>query len=131
MSMETANTLLSDMRDIKKNRASRPTPPRQSPPSDAMGRLKLGGEAEQMDPFGRQQPVMPTPSSGGYPPQSSYYQQPQPPQAPLPGRPPSAGRVPVPPPYIQEPPRPQPGSYDQQVVAHPQVRSEYRFMNQL
>ncbi|KAE9407442.1 hypothetical protein BT96DRAFT_914736 [Gymnopus androsaceus JB14] len=123
MSMETANTLLSDMRDIKKNRAQRPSQPqpsRQSPPSDAMGRLKLAPEPES-DPFGRQQPVIPTPPPSGYPPQSPYYPQ-QPPQAQAPSpaaRPPSVGRVPVPPPYVQEPARPQPGPYEQ-VAAYPQ-----------
>ncbi|KAF5381200.1 hypothetical protein D9757_007860 [Collybiopsis confluens] len=105
MSMETANTLLSDMRDIKKHQAQRPPQsaisqqpsrqqqqsPRYSPPSDGMGHLRLTGTPEvEMDPFGRQQPTHPLPA--GYPGQPSLYppqQQQQPPQGPPPGaRPP-------------------------------------------
>ncbi|KIK59303.1 hypothetical protein GYMLUDRAFT_74551 [Collybiopsis luxurians FD-317 M1] len=129
MSMETANTLLSDMRDIKKHRAQRPSQPpapqqqpssRYSPPSDAMGRLKLSGAPEaEMDPFGRQQLAAPTPPPGGYSTQPPYYpsQQPQLPTGHPPGARPSstgAGRVPAPPAYAPEPNRPQPGPYDQQ-----------------
>ncbi|KAJ3910816.1 hypothetical protein F5877DRAFT_86983 [Lentinula edodes] len=100
MSMETASTLLWDMRDIKKHRAQRPSQPsaprqpsRLSPPADTMGRLKLSGAPEtEADLFGRQQPSLPATPPSGYP------------QAPLP----SAG-VKAPPEYAQEPPHPRTG----------------------
>ncbi|KAJ3859968.1 protein kinase C1 [Lentinula novae-zelandiae] len=134
MSMETANTLLSDMRDIKKHRAQRPSQPsapqqpsRHSPPADTMGRLKLSGAPEpEPDPFGRQQPSLPATPPSGYP-QAPYYpqqqQQQQPPlSGPPPGaRPPSAS-VKAPPAYAQEPSRPQTSPYELQPGAYPGTR---------
>ncbi|THV03837.1 hypothetical protein K435DRAFT_747351 [Dendrothele bispora CBS 962.96] len=124
MSMETANTLLSDWRDIKRVKASRPHTTQQEaippPPPDTqlgMDRLSIGDHDQ--DPFGRQQPYPPaTAQPGGYPPDPRYYQQPQ--QPPAAARPPPGARVSVPPAYPQEPPQQRPPSapYDQS-GAHP------------
>ncbi|KAK7469411.1 Serine/threonine kinase [Stygiomarasmius scandens] len=117
MSMETANTLLSDMRAINKVRASRPHQETiQPPPPDAqLGMDRLHINEPDHDPFGRQQPYpLPAAQPGGYPPDPRYYQQPPPHQPPAAARPPPGARVPVPPAYPQEPQqRPPSAPYDQ------------------
>jgi hypothetical protein len=127
MSMETANQLLRDWRDINRARggkaaaATRPhvhpavvtqvLPPTDVPLSQSMDRLQLtGGEAApaavgMVDGFGRR-----TPTQDGVDPR--YYQQPPPSSGPPP-RPPPGARVPVPPAYPNEallPPAPPPPS---------------------
>lgn len=141
MSMETANELLRNWRDINRQRvdkAARPPPARTTYPDSqqyptspsvdsqvggAMDRLKLsgpeqGGPPVSVDPYGR-----PLPTPQGYPDPRQYQQsppqQPQqlPPQVPQyiqptsPSRPPAGARVPIPPGYPQDN-RPQSGGYD-------------------
>ncbi|KAJ6620807.1 protein kinase C1 [Mycena sp. CBHHK59/15] len=133
MSMETANILLRDWRDINKARGDKaqPAPRKQltmaeSPTSattTAMDRMKIGGPdgPPPVDAYGRPLP----PTSDRYGPDSRYYPQqqqqqlPPPAQAPYapappPARPPGGARAPIPPAY-NEPPqqgRLPPGSYD-------------------
>ncbi|KAH7910855.1 hypothetical protein BJ138DRAFT_1152001 [Hygrophoropsis aurantiaca] len=120
MSMETANQLLRDWRDINKARGgkaaapSRPlaqthtsqAQPQGLPPSDipitqSMDRLQLtGGEVSSpaigADPFGRGTPTQ----DGAVDPR--YFQQPAP-TSNVPPRPPPGARIPVPPAYPNEP----------------------------
>ncbi|KAJ7164633.1 protein kinase C1 [Mycena crocata] len=121
MSMETANILLRDWRDINKSRGDKGTQaPRKQltmaeSPTAAMGNLRIGGpEATAPVDYGR------PPSAPGYAPDPRYYpqqpqqmpQQGQPPYSPVApaARPPAGGRAPVPPGYEQQ--RPPPGAYD-------------------
>ncbi|KAJ7505478.1 protein kinase C1 [Mycena galericulata] len=128
MSMETANILLRDWRDINKSRGDKTAPRKQLSMADsstaAMDRLKLGGP-ELATPVDYTRP--PPSASDRYGPDPRYYQQqpqqmpqqmpppapgPYPPVGP-PARPPGGARAPVPPGY--EPPqqgRLPPGSYD-------------------
>jgi hypothetical protein len=130
MSMETANQLLRDWRDINRARGGKaaaavprpmaltPTPqtqtqvppPAEVPLSDSLDRMQLtGGEVAPVpgmivDAFGRR-----TPTQDGVDPR--YYQQ-QPPSS-VPPRPPPGARIPVPPAYPNEqllPPPPPPPS---------------------
>lgn len=143
MSMETANQLLRDWRDINRARGgkvaaavSRPMtlaptpqtqtqvlPPAEVPLSDSLDRMQLtGGEVAPVpgmivDAFGRR-----TPTQDGVDPR--YYQQ-QPPSS-VPPRPPPGARVPVPPAYPNEqllpppPPPPQaPMAYEQEEYSIP------------
>ncbi|KAJ7134427.1 hypothetical protein C8R44DRAFT_770454 [Mycena epipterygia] len=124
MSMETANILLRDWRDINKSRgAQTQTAPRKQltmaeSPTAAMGNMRIGGpEAPPVDNYGRPPP----PASNQYN-DPRYYQQPQqmPPPAQPPympaapaARPPGAAKVPLPPGYEQpQQGRPPPGAYD-------------------
>ncbi|KAJ7695998.1 protein kinase C1 [Mycena rosella] len=138
MSMETANILLRDWRDINKTRGDKTqTAPRKQltmaeSPTAAMDRLTIGGAPSlpttPVD-YNRPPPPASDPRYAPDPRDPRYYQQQQqpqqmPPQMPPPGqapyppgppaaRPPGGGRVPVPPGY--EPPqqgRPPPGAYD-------------------
>ncbi|KAH7885088.1 hypothetical protein F5I97DRAFT_1328941 [Phlebopus sp. FC_14] len=118
MSMETANQLLRDWRDINRARGGRataaarpqtyavtpqtqpvPLPPVDVPISQSMDRLQLTGAADVppvapgTDTYGRR-----TPTQDGVDPR--YYQQ-QPPSS-VPPRPPPGARVPVPPAYPNE-----------------------------
>lgn len=126
MSMETANVLLKNMRDINKSRGgktqsvSRPLPsnsysqPPASPPPDAqiagsLERLKLTGAESPyttVDQYGRPQPQSPTQDRLPSDPRFQPSQQPPSPytgQQPLPGtRPPSGARVPIPSAFPQE-----------------------------
>ncbi|OJA07784.1 hypothetical protein AZE42_06736, partial [Rhizopogon vesiculosus] len=138
MSMETANQLLRDWRDINRARggkaaaATRPhahppasqtqtqvLPPADVPLSQSMDRLQLtGGEPPAtvlaVDPFGRR-----TPTQDGVDPR--YYQQ-QPPSS-VPPRPPPGARIPVPPAYPNEqllPPAPPPPPPSQPPMAYDQ-----------
>ncbi|KAF5345536.1 hypothetical protein D9758_011998 [Tetrapyrgos nigripes] len=120
MSMETANTLLADWREIKRVKASRPAQTHQETTQTPLPEAQLGSAMDRMtlgepehDPFGRQQPYPPA-QPGGYPPDPRLYQQP-PQQPPAGARPPQGGRVPVPPAYPQEPQQQRPPSapYDQ------------------
>ncbi|KAF8967120.1 protein kinase C1 [Flammula alnicola] len=129
MSMETANELLRNWRDINKARGdkaqARPTPRQYaeqihttSPSLDstmgAMDRMKIGGPEmvpPPVDAYGR--PTSVPPPSERYSQDSRYYQPPQqqqlPPQPQGPpygqqqARPPPGARVPIPPNYPQEP----------------------------
>jgi hypothetical protein len=124
MSMETANELLRNWRDINRARgdkASRPTQPRQyvdhphhapSPSIDsaagAMDRMKISGPevgAPPVDPFGRPPPVLPP---NQYQQDARYYSTSPPPQQPQQLPPQAQG-----PPYggqQQQPMRPPPGA---------------------
>ncbi|KAF8914920.1 kinase-like domain-containing protein [Mucidula mucida] len=95
MSMETANTLLSDWRAIKKAQQSQQ--PSHAAITPAIGRINLGNEA---DPYAR-----PPPPAAPTIPDHRYQQQPA--AAPAYGRPPSGGRVPVPPAFPETPSQPQ------------------------
>ncbi|KAJ7782280.1 protein kinase C1 [Mycena maculata] len=127
MSMETANILLRDWKDINKNRGDKvPRSGKREPtvsesPTSMMTRMNIGGP-EPTPPGDYARP--PPPASYGpdlryqqQPPQQPYpmppqVQAPYPPTGP-PARPLGGGRAPVPPGY--EPPqqgRPPPGSYD-------------------
>lgn len=121
MSMETANTLLSDWRAIKKAQASQQ--PAQASIAPAMGRINLGNE---VDPYAR-----PPPPSQATVPEPRYQQPPQPQQPPVPyaqqqqQRPPPSqvNRIPPPPAYPEPPQqgRPLPGQpqYDPSRDAFP------------
>ena len=126
MSMETANKLLSDWREINRARggqAARPSPQTQTysptapPPSDAaaqigpgMDRMRLTGGPEfapgPVDPFGRP-PLKPPPQER---PGADYPQQLPPQQSgpmmgynmPPSARPPPGARIPIPPGYPQD-----------------------------
>ena len=126
MSMETANKLLSDWREINRARggqAVRPSPQTQTysptapPSSDAaaqigpgMDRMRLTGGPEfapsPVDPFGRP-PLKPPPQER---PGADYPQQPPPQQSgpmmgynlPPSARPPPGARIPIPPGYPQD-----------------------------
>ncbi|KIJ17929.1 hypothetical protein PAXINDRAFT_167852 [Paxillus involutus ATCC 200175] len=141
MSMETANQLLRDWRDINRARGGRAVarpvtqlhtpqtqppllPPVDVPITQSMDRLELRGApgvpppAPPAEPYGRQ-----TPSQDGIDPR--HYQQ-QPPLN-VPPRPPPGARVPVPPAYPNEPllppaPAPAPISYDQEEYGIPPVQ---------
>jgi hypothetical protein len=120
MSMETANELLRNVRDInrlKGDKAARPSgrphadgahvtsPSLDSQMGGAIDRLKLTSaepSTPTVDPYGR-------PLSGTAP--DRYYQQQQQPYVQPAARPPTGARVPVPPGYPQEA-RPPPGAYD-------------------
>ncbi|KAH7926459.1 kinase-like protein [Leucogyrophana mollusca] len=119
MSMETANQLLRDWRDINRARGGKaaaparpfththtpqtqpqPLPPTDVPISQSMDRLQLtGGEVPSpvpaTDPYGRRTPTQ----DGGVDPR--FFQ--QPPPSNVPPRPPPGARVPVPPAYPNEP----------------------------
>ncbi|CAA7261465.1 unnamed protein product [Cyclocybe aegerita] len=119
MSMETANELLRNWRDINKaksDRAARPAPRQYSethttsPSLDAgMGAMKLGGPESApptVDSYGRPSSV--PPQSDRFPQDPRYYQQqqqlpPGPPYGPQQGGRPPGARVPVPPGYPQDP----------------------------
>jgi hypothetical protein len=133
MSMETANILLRDWRDINKSRGDKTqTAPRKQltmaeSPTAAMDRMRIGVPEVPAPEYSR-----PPPPSDRYPPDPRYFpQQPQqmPPQmlppgqapyapTPPPGRPPGGARAPVPPGYEQQQQqqgqqgRPPPGPYD-------------------
>jgi hypothetical protein len=140
MSMETANQLLRDWRDINKARGgkagvlSRPPGPSHpagrythspSPSLDgqlggAMGRLAVTGGPEPalpvVDAYGRRQQTQ-SPTQDKLAPDPRYQQQAPyvPQQPPLGARPPPGARIPIPPGYPQEhvkPGRPPPGAYD-------------------
>ncbi|KAJ7202787.1 protein kinase C1 [Mycena pura] len=139
MSMETANILLRDWRDINKNRNDKsqnaprkPTNMAESP-TTAMGNLRIGGPEAMPPPpeYGRQPPPVsdrygPGPGPGPGPDPRYYQQSPQqmpqhmqiPPQmqyapAPPAARPPPGTRVPLPPGYDQpQQGRPPQGVYD-------------------
>ncbi|KAJ6557313.1 protein kinase C1 [Mycena vulgaris] len=133
MSMETANILLRDWRDINKTRgdktqtAPRKQPTMAEPPTAAMAGMRLGGPEMTASPVDYNRPP-PASDRLSYAPDPRYYQQqPQqsmPPQmlppgqapyspAPPPARPPGGARVPGPPGYEQpQQGRPPPGSYD-------------------
>ncbi|KAJ7288491.1 protein kinase C1 [Mycena rebaudengoi] len=146
MTMETANILLRDWRDINKARGDKAQPPRKQlsmaeSPTAGMDRMKISAPESSVpvDPYGRPLP----PTSDRYTPdprypqqqqqqqqqqqlQHPYQQQPPPPQAqvpyasvPPPTRPPGGARTPVPPNYNEPPPpqgRPPPGAYDPSAV---------------
>jgi len=132
MSMETANELLRNWRDINKLRGDKVAkPPRQyaepshttSPSLDAsMGAMKIIGldsGLPSMDPFGRPSSVPPPSERYQDPRQYQQQQLPPQPQAPPYGsqqplnRPPPGARVPIPPGYPQEPVQPRvSGTYD-------------------
>ncbi|KAF9219252.1 kinase-like protein [Gyrodon lividus] len=143
MSMETANQLLRDWRDINRARggraAARPVtqihtpqtqppllPPVDVPVTQSMDRLQLRGvpdvpPAPPAKPYGRQ-----TPSQDGVDPR--HYQQ-QPPSN-IPPRPPPGARIPVPPAYPNEPLLPPAAappasiSYDQEDYSIPPVQKQ-------
>ncbi|KAJ7211487.1 protein kinase C1 [Mycena haematopus] len=137
MSMETANILLRDWRDINKHRESKTVPRKQltmaaDSPTTAMGNLRIGSETAPPD-YGRPPPAAdpryaPDPRHAPdprqqyqqpYQPQQPQYmqppvQQPYPPAGP-PIRPPGGAQVPIPPGQGYSQPlqgRPPPGSYD-------------------
>ncbi|KAJ6508992.1 protein kinase C1 [Mycena sanguinolenta] len=132
MSMETANILLRNWRDINKNRESKTVPPKQLPmaaaesPTTAMGNMRIGSETAPPD-YGRPPPAADPRYAPD--PRQQYQQPPQPPMQPQytqpptqppysagpPARPPGGAQVPIPPgPGYNQPPqgRPPPGSYD-------------------
>ncbi|KIJ59483.1 hypothetical protein HYDPIDRAFT_183991 [Hydnomerulius pinastri MD-312] len=143
MTMETANQLLRDWRDINRARGGRaaaaaakptPTPQTQPPPlppvdvpiSQSMDRLQLTGaqdvppQAPPAEPYGRR-----TPTQDGVDPR--YVQQ-QPPSN-VPPRPPPGARVPVPPAYPNEPLLPTaapsaPMGYEQEEYSIPPVQKQ-------
>ncbi|KAJ7644267.1 protein kinase C1 [Roridomyces roridus] len=132
MSMETANILLRDWRDINKNRGEKTAPRKQltmaESPASAMERMKIGGGpgSEVSTPVDYSRPP-PAQDPRYYQQQPQQMPPPMPAQGPTPypptgppGRPPTGGRAPVPPGYDQpQQGRIPPGAYDPSAALGP------------